>query len=76
MQMKAITDKYGLVEACIMSLAAGVDMLIIGNNLSYDPNIFAGIHKAIIEAIDKGTLSEDTIKSAWRRVQNYKSLIK
>ncbi|MFT5730469.1 MAG: beta-N-acetylhexosaminidase [Desulforhopalus sp.] len=76
MQMKAITDKYGLVEACIISLAAGVDMLIIGNNLSYDPNIFAGIHKEIIQAVDKGTLSEDTIKSAWRRVQNYKSLIK
>ena len=76
MQMGAITDKYGLVEACIMSLTAGLDMLIIGNNLNYDPNIFAGIHKAIIQAVDKRTLSEDTIKSAWRRVQNYKSLIK
>jgi len=76
MQMKAITDKYGLTEACIMSLSAGIDMLIIGNNLSYDPNIFAGIHKAVLQAVDKGTINEDTIKSAWRRVQNYKSLNK
>lgn len=75
MQMKAITDKYGLAEACIMSLSAGIDMVIIGNNLSYDPNIFAGIHKAVTLAVDKGTLSEDTIRSAWRRVQNFKSTI-
>lgn len=75
MQMSAITDKYGLTEACIMSLAAGIDMLIIGNNLSYDPNIFTGIHKAVVQAVDKGALDEVTIKSAWKRVQNYKSLI-
>ena len=75
MQMKAITDKYGLTEACIKSLSAGIDIIIIGNNLSYDPNIFAGIYQAIVQAVDKGTLSEDTIKSAWKRVQNYKSLI-
>ena len=75
MQMGAITDKYGLTEACIMSLAAGIDMLIIGNNLSYDPNIFTGIHKAVVQAVDKGALDEVKIKSAWKRVQNYKSLI-
>jgi len=75
MQMKAITDKYGLTEACILSLSAGIDMIIIGNNLEYDSNIFTGIHHAVVQAVDKGTLSEDTIKSAWRRVQNYKSLI-
>ncbi len=75
MQMKAITDKYGLTEACILSLSAGIDIIIIGNNLEYDPNIFTTIHQAVAQAVDKGTLSEDTIKSAWKRVQNYKSLI-
>lgn len=76
MQMKAITDKYGLPDACIMALKAGIDMLIIGNNLSYDPNIFTSIHTAVLQAVDKETLNEDIIQSAWRRVQNYKSLIK
>ncbi|MFT5699668.1 MAG: beta-N-acetylhexosaminidase [Desulforhopalus sp.] len=76
MQMKAITDKYGLLEACIIALKAGVDLVIIGNNLNYDPDIFTKIHKAVIQAVDKGVLNEDTIQSAWRRVQNYKSLIK
>lgn len=75
MQMRAITDKYGLSEACIMALMAGVDIVIIGNNLSYDPNIFADIHKAVVDAVNKGTLNENTIKSAWNRVQNFKSLI-
>ena len=76
MQMRAITDKYGLEEACIMAIAAGVDIVIIGNNLSYDPDIFTGVHKAVLKAVDKGILNEDTIKSAWRQVQNFKSLIK
>jgi len=76
MQMKAITSRYGLMEACLMALRAGVDIVIIGNNLSYDPNIFTRIHTAVSQAVDKGTLDEDTIQSAWKRVQHFKSLIK
>lgn len=75
MQMKAITDTYGLVDACIMALKAGVDLVIIGNNLSYDPTIFTRIYKTVLEAVDRGTLHEDIIKTAYRRVQNFKSLI-
>ncbi|HBG21036.1 MAG TPA: glycoside hydrolase family 3, partial [Desulfobulbaceae bacterium] len=31
MQMKAITSRYGLAEGCCRALAAGVDLLIVGN---------------------------------------------
>lgn len=75
MQMKAITDKYGLAEACIMAFKAGVDIAIIGNNLSYDQNIFTDIHGEVVQAVDKGTLNESIIRSAWERVQYFKSLI-
>ena len=35
MQMRAITSKYGLDEAVCLALAAGVDLLIFGNNIDY-----------------------------------------
>lgn len=75
LQMRAITDKYALEDACIMALKAGVDLIIIGNNLSYDPTIFSRIHKAIEKAVNKGSLSEETIRNAWKRVQTFKSLL-
>lgn len=76
MQMKAITDRYGLAEACIMAIAAGVDMVIIGNNLDYDGDIFSKIHTSLLQAVDNGSLSEDRVRSAWMRVNTLKSQIK
>ena len=39
MQMKAIADRYGLETAIQLAIDAGVDILIFGNNTSYDPEI-------------------------------------
>lgn len=75
MQMKAITDRYGLVEACIKAISAGVDLIIIGNNLNYDPEIFATLHNEVARAVENGTLKEKTIREAWTRVQRLKTNI-
>ncbi|MFW2366880.1 MAG: glycoside hydrolase family 3 N-terminal domain-containing protein, partial [Desulforhopalus sp.] len=69
MQMKAITDHYGLEEACCRALAAGADIMIIGNNLEHDPFILPKIIQAVISCIEKGTVSEKRIDEAWKRVQ-------
>ncbi|TKB06272.1 glycoside hydrolase family 3 protein [Desulforhopalus sp. IMCC35007] len=76
MQMKAITDRFGLAKACVMAIAAGVDMVIIGNNIDYDAEIFSRIHTSALQAIDNGTLSEDRVRSAWTQVNTLKSHIK
>jgi beta-N-acetylhexosaminidase len=76
MQMKAITDRYGLAEACILAIAAGVDMVIIGNNIDYDADIFSRIHTSALKAIDNGALSEERVRNAWTRVNTLKSHIK
>lgn len=76
MQMKAITNHYGLGEACCKSLAAGVDILIIGNNLDHDPDIFLKIRSEIIKGLDKGTITEERIDKAWNRVQKLKTFLK
>ena len=76
LQMKAITDRYGLEEAACLALAAGVDLLIIGNNLDYDPDILARVIAAILQAIDAGKLQESLIHEAFARVQQLKKSFK
>ena len=72
MQMRAITDRYGLVQACVAALTAGVDVIIVGNNLKYDPLIARKLVTGIMEAVRQGRLSEDRIGEAWQRVRRLK----
>ena len=72
LQMKAITDKYGLEESVCLALAAGVDMIIIGNNLEYDPGFLERVIPVIIQAVKEKRISEDHILAAWKRVCHMK----
>lgn len=72
LQMKAITSQYGLEEAACLALAAGVDLLIVGNNLEYTPDILPRLLFAILRAIQSGSLSEARIHEAWERVRRLK----
>jgi len=76
MQMKAITDYHGLEKGCCMALAAGIDMLIVGNNIEHDPAILTRLQNAVFAALDRGILTEKRIEQAWERVQKFKSKIK
>jgi len=69
LQMKAITDRYGLEEAVCLALDAGVDLLIIGNNLAFDKEILPKLITSVMETIADGRLSEQRIRSALHRVQ-------
>lgn len=75
MQMKAITNEYGLEEACIRAIGAGVDLIIIGNNLNYDPQIFSKVKNAVVSAVESGTLIEEQVRKAYRRIQKLKTNI-
>lgn len=74
MQMKAITAHYGLVESCCQALAAGVDLIIIGNNLAYDPLILTKVRDTILRKLEKGAITEARLEEAWNRIQKYKQL--
>lgn len=75
MQMGAITEHYGLEEACCRALAAGVDLLIIGNNLHYEPTILKRVTKTILKGLDRGIVTETRIEEAWNQVQKFKQLL-
>ncbi|MGB3211890.1 MAG: glycoside hydrolase family 3 N-terminal domain-containing protein [Desulforhopalus sp.] len=75
MQMKAITGQFGLEDACCKALAAGVDLLIIGNNLDHDPSILTRVRDAILRGLDEGKISETRVETAWNRIQKFKNSI-
>lgn len=73
MQMRAITDYYGLEQAIELSLNAGVDLLIFANNLVYQPNIAADAQSIIVRLVEDGRVSADRLREAWRRVCDLKA---
>lgn len=72
MQMGAITAKYGLEKACCQAIAAGIDSLIIGNNLIHDPEILSKLTEAIIKDIKRNKISEGRIEEAYGKIQSIK----
>lgn len=76
MQMKAITDLYGLEEACCRALSAGIDILVIGNNLVHDPLIFRTLRDSLVAAAQRGELAEERIDQAYQRVQAFKQSLR
>lgn len=75
LQMKAITSRYGLLDAIVHSLNGGADMIIIGNNLEYDENILAKAINHLHLAIQNGTIRIETLEKAYKRVQHLKDLL-
>ncbi|WP_163337939.1 glycoside hydrolase family 3 protein [Desulfopila sp. IMCC35008] len=72
MQMGAITSRYGLEQAVCLAIQAGVDMVVVGNNLAYDQNILSKLVKAVLNSIKRGDISEQRLYDAYHRVQKLK----
>jgi len=75
LQMRAITDRYGFDEAVCRALAGGVDILVFGNNLDYDPDICPKAIAAVIAGIEKSIVSEERLQGALRRVRHLKQTL-
>ena len=72
MQMKAITDRHDLPEAICRSFAAGVDLVVVGNNLAHDPGILDRAYVAVQHGLKNGLISEQRLHSALQRVSSAK----
>jgi beta-N-acetylhexosaminidase len=69
MQMRAITSHYGLEEAVVLAVEAGVDILVFGNNLDYDPGIVPKAMDILVRAVEEGRLSAERIAASYQRIQ-------
>jgi beta-N-acetylhexosaminidase len=68
MEMRAISEKYGLEESVPAAVEAGVDLLCFGNNLSYDPDIAPRAAEALARAVTSGRIPEARIDESHRRI--------
>lgn len=73
MQMKAITDKYSWEEAVFRAINAGIDILVIGNNLKYEKNIVEKTTNIIKSFVHSGQITEQRINESYRRVLQLKN---
>jgi len=72
MNMKAITSFYGSGQAIRLALEAGADILLFGNNLTYDPDIVKKAHATIRKLVDDKVISRERIKTSYDRIRRLK----
>ena len=72
--MGAIINRFGLEEACLLAVEAGVDILLASNNSpeGYDPDLFARIFEAIYRAVERRRLSRNRIETSCARIKTLK----
>ena len=70
MQMKAISDNYGLEHALVLAINAGTDMLIFGNNLSIEPQDPKQLIDIIEAKILSGDIRPERITESLNRIEN------
>lgn len=68
MGMGAITTQYGFAEAVVQAVQAGADMLALGNNLVYDPDVAARTITILTQAVADGAISEQRIDASYARI--------
>lgn len=65
LNMKAISEYYDSEEAAIMALKAGCDMILM-------PEDFEKAYNGVLNAVQNGTISEERINDALRRIYRIK----
>lgn len=76
MDMGAIADEYGRKEAVRLAIEAGADILLFGNNLSYDRRIAEKAHAIIRELVDHGIIPRSRIETSYNRILRLKQSLK
>lgn len=70
LQMKAIAGKRDLKEIIRLAIEAGVDILLFGNNLTWDAALPEKVQTALRSLVDEGTIPLERIRQSWQRIQN------
>ena len=70
MQMKAITNHYGMEQAVLLAVNAGVDILLFGNNLYWDENLPQKAFATLKGLVQSGRISQQRVMESWLRISN------
>ncbi|PDT72962.1 glycoside hydrolase family 3 N-terminal domain-containing protein [Bradyrhizobium sp. C9] len=75
MQMQGLQKALGTSAASLQAIAAGMDMICIGNNLLDQEQAMAGIAAAVAGAVRDGSLDQAALRRSIARVQARKALL-
>jgi translation initiation factor 1 (eIF-1/SUI1) len=74
LQMKSISDHYGLETILLRAIQAGADVLTFSNNVvDADPEIIARVVATVRQLVRQGVLAEDRIKASVDRIRDLKA---
>lgn len=76
MDMGAIANKYGTETAIKMAINAGNDILVFGNNLTFDKNRGRDVNEIIVKLVREGKIKKSRIRESYRRIMKLKSKIR
>lgn len=68
LEMKAISDNYGVEEAAVMAIQAGCDILIYRG----DPGFPVAAYEALVKAVENKKISKERIEVSVQRIMNLK----
>jgi beta-N-acetylhexosaminidase len=66
LEMKAVSESYGIERSAVLALAAGVDALLIGHDLGEDA--VDAVRDALVRAVSEGELDEARLREAAGRL--------
>lgn len=75
MQMKAISDFYGLEESLTMAINAGADMFIFGNQLCTEEQDIKQVIDIIESKINMGEIKQERIEESYARIIALKQML-
>jgi beta-N-acetylhexosaminidase len=75
LQMRAISNGWGLTEAIQRAVLAGVDMLVVGNNLDPRDDVLTLGIRALEDLLDSGQIDHHRIIASLERITHLKATI-
>ena len=76
MDMGAIANEYGTEAAIEMAINAGNDILIFGNNLTFDKNRGRDVNAMIVKMVRDGKIKKSRIHESYKRIIKLKENIR
>lgn len=72
LQMRAITSENAVEDAAVKAVKAGCDIVLVGNNMEYDPKVASKVATALTWAVHNGDISVERIRESYDRIMKLK----
>lgn len=72
MTMGAIVNEYSQRDAIRRAITAGNDLLVFGNNATYDADVGQTVHAMILDMVNSGEIPKSRIRQSYRRIATLK----